>query len=308
MKLGIILSVVIVLVLAAVLFFTTQGVADLPTGATRGDKLEKVSLPPGLPRIVEPGDPTIEASRAYDKVFALYTERRKDFDRDPVPPMLADQLTGLVIDALPAGKFSEGFIDEFVPVNLLDEIEFREALEVVAEVVGKRVSTAIEKGDIPYAAKASYGLWAMGQRLFEHTVRMHNRRNGLIMMKTAGAKLATIADKLPERPKLGAELGEWATALQKIEAAWNDKLKIILVPETPSVADLAHIARDDKDPSFRVEAMLYLGVAKFNPKSPANKRMVLKTIKDGMSDPDPLIAKAATAADAMTKEEMRKMK
>ncbi|MCX5658177.1 MAG: hypothetical protein NTW19_00460 [Planctomycetota bacterium] len=308
MKLGIILSVVIVLGILVFFFVSTRGVADMPTSATRAEKLEKVTFAPGLPKIVDAGDPNIDAKLAYDKVFALYADRHKDFDRSEVPTILADQMTGLLIDALPAGKFPPGFVDEYVPMSLLEQPEFGEALAAISDVVGKRIASAAEKGDVPYAAKAGFALWAMGQRLNEHCVRLHNRLQGLVMMKTAGEKLYPLVDKLPERPKFKDELSKWIEPLDKIETEWNSKVKLIWAPVAPSVADLINIAKNDKDPSFRVEAMLYLGVAKFNPKSNANKRVLLATLAEGKTDPEPLVAKAAETADAMTMEEMRRMK
>lgn len=308
MKLGVILSVVLVLALGAIIFLSTQGVADQPTSATRAEKLQKAVLDPSLPRMVDAGSPDLDAARAYDKVFALYADNTKVYDKRDVPQSMADKMTGLLIDAMAAGKVEAPFIDEYVPMDLTKRPEFGDALEAINDVVGTRITALTERGDAPYAIKASLALWAMGQRMVERCVRMHNRRAGLIMMKTAGEKLFALADKADDRPTLKDDLTKWAAALNRIEVAWNEKIQMIWKPKHDSVADLARIAKDDQDPTFRVEAMLYLGVAKFNPRSNANKRMMLATIEAGKSDAHPMIVQAAQAADALTREQMLALK
>ncbi len=74
------------------------------------------------------------------------------------------------------------------------------------------------------------------------------------------------------------------------------------------VADTVNIARNDEDLTFRVAATLNLGVLKFSPGSKGNDRLIKQTLDELKNDPNPLVAEAAAKAQAVSREEMNRMR
>jgi hypothetical protein len=214
----------------------------------------------------------------------------------------------LMTNAQKAGKIAKPFLDDQIPLAVMGEPDFRGALEAIDEVMIKRATKADEHGDQAYAFKCAMSVWALGQRLFENCVRLHNRRMGILMMTDAGDKLYKWKDSAVGFANLDKAMESWGASVNRISNSYEEKIRLILTPEPKSVADLVNIARNDKDLTFRIEAMLYLGLAKFNAHSKANERMVNAAIEAGQNDPEPLIAGAAKAAAALSREEMRKLK
>jgi hypothetical protein len=65
--------------------------------------------------------------------------------------------------------------------------------------------------------------------------------------------------------------------------------------------------KDDEDLSFRIEAVLKLGMAKFNPGGRGNDRNIQQTIEQAKNHPHPLMVQAGIAAAGLTKEQMHKL-
>jgi len=106
-------------------------------------------------------------------------------------------------------------------------------------------------------------------------------------------------------PHINIDISE--DALKKVADAWVPKVGKILKSLRPQIGDLINIARNDKDLTFRVEATLQLGVVKFNPKTRGNLKAITSAIEDAKASEDPAISAAGNAAEAFTKEEMRKL-
>ncbi len=304
MKLGLILSAVLVIIVGAVAAFVIIGPApDPPTRATAPEKLAAAPLPADLPPIFEPDEPDADAAALYEKAMDLYNDHPALAGKNP-PTALARQTTDLLIRAMNAGNVTPGFLDAYLDVDHGAQPRFGEALEGVAIVGLDRAQQLVEQGDTAGAIAANCAVWALGQRAFEDNTLLYNRFTGLQLMQMAGQQLFTLTDH--DSVDVDA-LMQWGEQLQSRSTLWSEKLGIVQSP-SPKPADLVNIALHDGDRTFRIAAMLHLGVAKFNPGHRGNLRAIQSAIDTGRRDPDPLIAEAAGRADALTKDGLHRIR
>jgi hypothetical protein len=303
MKLGIAISVVIHQAVGAFVFFATGGVADLPSAATRGDKLDRITLPEDLPALYESDNPTEDADPKYREALAYFEENKKALSRTNPPDDLIDHLTVLLVEAMNAGQAPEGFLDDQIAMQPVATPAYGAALEAVPDAVLRRAAKRAEAGETAEAVQAAQAVWALGERLMRNSVRLMNRRQGLVMLKGAANLFADCSEKQPE---LATKLEPWVPALRRFDEPWESKMAIVRVVR-PHIGDLINMARNEKDLTFRLEAVLNLGVAKFNAGHRGNRRAIDETINAAKADANPLIAEAGRAAEAYTLEQVRKL-
>lgn len=304
MKLGIILSLVLVLLLTVVGTVAYRGIADDPTSRTAPEKLVKVSLSAGLPAVFTPDEPNADATPLYQQAVAYYKSHTKELDPQKFSARAADELATLLISAMKAGKVSTPLFDDMIPVVPGALPEFGDALEVIPAVVLSRAAQLEKAGDKAGAELATLAVFAFSQRLFENSVRLYIRNVGLGNLPAAGAQLYPMLDGQADRQEA---LAKWGTAVETMGKAWDERLQFVLGVR-PQIADLIVLALKDPEMTFRLEAVLKLGVMKFNAGGRGNRRVLADAIAELQKDPDPIIAYAAKAADDFTIEQMRKMK
>lgn len=308
MKLGIILSVVLVVVLGGFYFAMTYSPPDQPTSATSESKLIAVALPAGLPAMFEPTEVSKDANAAYAEVFTYYQDHFEDFIKNrqviaEPDTTSATRLTDLLITASRARKVSKPFLDDIVPMKPGGEPP-HDAFAVIQQVALGVAARNHESGNTGYAIDATKAVFALGQRAFENSTRYYNRWNGVVAMTDAGGQLASWSEN---DPTLMEKLTAWDPAIKKISDSWVPKVGKIVKTLRPQIGDLINVARNDKDLTFRVEATLQLGVAKFNPKTRGNLKAINSAIEDAKASEESMISAAGKAAEAFTIEEMRKM-
>jgi hypothetical protein len=308
MKIGIILSLVLVLILGGFFFIMTYSPADDPTSATKPSALEKVELPTDLPAIVEATEVNRDANAAYAAVFAYYYEHVEDFAKnhrvieDP-DEASATKLTDLLVEASKAGHLTRPFLDGIVPMKPGAE-PVNDPLGIIPQVVLTQAERSYKAGNKAYAIESAKAVWALGERAIRNSVRLYNRRGGLAAILRAAPSLGEWAAE--SDPALVDKLNPWSAPLIKLNDAWGKKLPIVRAVR-PQIGDLINVAKNDKDLTFRIEATLQLGAAKFNPRTKGNAKAIQRAIDAAKSDADPLVAAAGAAADAFTVQEMRKM-
>ena len=304
MKIGLIISFVLVFLLALIGFFSFWGLPDEPTSATSADKLVKIELPSGLRPLSTMDQPNEDATEVYDRALDFYLEHQEALAEDLPSPKWSTQLTDLLIEAMHKGRVKNGFLDRHIPVNPASRPGFDDALETIPGVVLQRAVQLFDEGDQTRAIEAAQSVWVLGRRAFENNKRLYNRSTGLVLMIDAGQMLyawSTEVDSLDP-----AKIEPWADGLKSVERAFRKKEELIKGHE-PHVGDLLNIAHHDADPTFRIAAILKLGVVKFNPGNRGNARVVDQTLAAAVNDPEPLIAQAAKAAQDLTEAELRQI-
>ena len=313
MKIGIFISVVIVALLIGGAFLASRGTIDKRTDFSAPRMLEAVSFS-NLPAILDL--PAGDASSVYDEMLAFYDDNRASLDTtDSVQAELAEKSIDLIIKASEAGTISTSYIDGKIQMVPNAAPDFGGALQVIADVAMHRAeelnqrTNAAQKERAMKAAKATF---AMGQQLFEKSKRVPMRTLGLSIMTAGGTHIFNWSG---EGNELAARITAWTEAINKLlEDYWKGKSEVVysLRLNTPelraTIGDLIAYATEDKDQSWRIEAILALGRAKYMVGAgKGNNRGILSTIAKLKEDKDPLVAAAAKAADAYTKEDVRKM-
>ncbi len=308
MKLGILISALILLVLAVAGYFLYRRLPDSPTAATAPEQLQKATLPPKLPAIFQSEDAAGDAGAAYDEVFKFYVNDIAEYKDQPIPATASDKLINLLGEAMRAGKMRDSYLDELVPMQMGLDVrpEYGSALELggIPRIVLTRAEELKKAGDDAKVLYACRALWALGQRAFENNVRLENRQAGLSIMLSAGTEMYGVAGL---QPGLGACLEIWAAALRKVQDAWNTKIQTIHNVR-PQIGDLINIARHDQDGTFRIEATRWLGIAKFIPRHSGNARAIAAAIEAAKSDPDVRVVEAGKAAEAFTIDEFHRFR
>jgi hypothetical protein len=310
MKAGLIVSAILVLFFVLLLVVNLQsGGADPPTSATETTTLEPVGFA-DLPPVVVYDDPSGDATEHYRRALEHAIAHREALrDQEPESDAIAPIVTAL-LQARSLGRVEPGFLDRDVPVKLAEAPGYGDALYRLHAAAIREADRRFERGDAQGARELALAVWSFGERAFEHNQMLDPRLEGLGMMGSAGSRLYSFA---PLEGVTGVGQGgtpdnlrAWSEAMDRIHRRWHDK-RLIVAGARPHIGDLINITRNDRDPTFRIAGMLRLGMARFHPRHQANLTAIEATIETGLSDPNPLIRRAAEASKAMTVEEMRRI-
>jgi hypothetical protein len=303
MRLGIIISIILVALLAFLFVALSGGQVDPPTRATAPEKLKEFKMKAGLPKMWEVSSPDASATALYDKLFTTVHGNKRYAD-DNVPDALVETAMSQLIAASEAGQIANGWLDEKIPMEPSATPEFGDTLEVIYTLALKH-ATKLTSSEPSRAVRILRANFALGQRAFDNNKRLYPRRVGLdIMLETAGS-LSQLSE---QEASLNSELSAWQPELEKLRSVWNPKIELVLNLRS-NIGDLLNIAEHDEDLSFKSEAVLVLGLRKFSPAGKkGNKTAIEEAIKRLQSDEEPLIAKAAKAAEAIKKEDIGKVR
>jgi hypothetical protein len=313
MKVGILISAAIIVLIAVVTVIGLRGVPDRSTGYSAPKMLEVKDFSK-LPTIVE--YPSGDASAAYDAMFAFYEDNRAALDSiDDVQADLAERAMDLVIKSHESGTLSTSYIDKQIPMVPNARPKFGAALQVLADVTMRRAQELHERPNAEQKAraeKAAKAVFAMGLSLFDKSQRVPIRTNGIAIMTSAGTELYNWSG---EGNEYADTVTKWTNAINAlIEDYWKEKSEVVysLRLNTPelraTIGDLLKFAYEDKDQSWRIEAILALGRVKYMPgRGKGNDRAVLTCIAALKQDKNAKIAEAAAAAETYTKEDVKNM-
>lgn len=301
MKIGIIISLVLLLIVGGIVTLALNTPPDNPTRKTAPQQLEALKLPADLPAMVPtPTEGSGDARAIYQELFTYYTANAKQIEGRNPPTRYANTLTDLLVKAAQAPMNSGGFFDDQVPAAPGSRPAFGAALEVAPAVV---LNHALEGKSDENTRKVAHAVWIAGQRAFEQGKHIYIRREGLNMMQLAGSALYRVSQ---DDAAVVKDLQAWSQAINRIAGAWDEKIQMIQSVRQP-IGDLLNIAANDQDPSFRASATAWLGVAKFNPGHRGNEKAIVRLIEKNKADDNAMIAQAAAAADAFTREDLRKL-
>ena len=296
MKLGLIISGVIVVVLAVVvgvaLFYRP---VDKPTYATRAEVLRAATLPMGAMPVsaseggVEGGG---DASQQYREAIQAW---RGNADASAAGEALAS--------AADAGGVNEGFLGPVFPVEGSLSEDPMQGLPQMISDIGFEAQRRWEAGDQAGAVRLARGLFVFGKRAFDRGEVYEVRWLGLLAMDRGSGMLWAWEDA----PGVDREAAKaWYEATGRTIKAWRDKMAMISTPK-PHVGDLLNIANHDQDRSFRAYAVIWLGSAKFAPGSPGNQAAIQGTIDAARASDDDLMRRAGQAAEDLTLERRNRL-
>lgn len=301
MKIGIIISLVLLLIVGGIVTLALNTPPDNPSRKTAPQQLEIQKLPSDLPEVVAmPAEGSADARTTYQELLTYYIANAKAIEGRNPPARYATTLTSLFVKAAEEPIKGDGFFDDQIPPAPGARPSFGAALEVAPALV---LNHALEGTNAANTRRVAHAVWIAGQRAFEHGRHIYIRREGLNMMQLAGSTLYRVSQ---DDPAVVKDLQAWSQAISRIAGAWDEKIQMIQSVKQP-IGDLLNIAANDQDPSFRASATAWLGVAKFNPGHRGNEKGIARLIEKNKTDDNAMIAQAAAAADAFTREDLRKL-
>ena len=131
MKLGIVISFVLLLLLSLLGLFAYWGVSDPASAATSQQNLAKMELPTDLPHLFVSNIPNGNAVNTYEKILDLYHENSEAWYSDNPPTKLNNTLIQLLIEAMQRERVQDGFLDKHIPVRPGATPDFDDALESI---------------------------------------------------------------------------------------------------------------------------------------------------------------------------------
>lgn len=297
MKTSLVITSFVVLLLAIVTAIMLMQPADAPTSATTGDKLNALAFPQELAQAVL-GQPNHDnATPFYDKAFGFYLAQRDPWNLQNPDEKLVVQLAQFIVQAHASGQIDPGFLDDHLPVQcgFYVRSSLEDALEVVPSYVLTHAWTISESPDQQkQAAKEVQAILTLGWRAFHDNTRLYHRRTGLTMIVSCADMLAQWPQHSSLTPEQCEQLKRQA---QHIIRVWDAKTQRVGGAE-PHLGDLINVAANDQDLTFRVEAMLQLGILKHAPNHRGNLRAMERLIAQCKQGEQPLLQTAAQAAEA----------
>lgn len=303
MKVALIVSGALLLLLACVCLILMFPPAEAPTNASAPAMLVKVGLPEDLPPLytvaAEASDPEPEyaqAIKAYESDPNAFAGRFLDED-------VVGRAARHLIAASKAGPARHGFLDQAAGVSVgggrLDT-----PLGSIAQKVLELAAQQHERGQTREAIETASAVYALGERAFTRNDLLGSRQLGLSIMIGAASALLQFGDD----PSIDqAAVALHIDALNRVLTTWEPKLRVVK-DDDPNVGDLLTIARHDQDLTFRVAATAWCGVAKYTTGNATNKRKIRAYLKEAQSSDEPLIAAAASAAAALTKDDFHRIR
>lgn len=292
----------ITFLIVIVIIFIARPSADPPTPLSAANML-KMSRLDSLPEVWTPSG-SGDAAPIYQEFLTLCAASRDALASVPAAPQdLLVKLSDLLVRAKDCPQTTAGFGDTAAlePGAIPDYADApRKAASQISEMVVKQI-----RANTMTPARAQpivEGLWALGQRLFMNNVRSFTRYTGLSVMHSAFSASGMIR---PVAPAVANAMGAWIKGIEETEKRWMDKKA--LFSTDASVSDLQRIADLDEDRTFRVEAILYLGIVRWTrPITVPNQGLIAVTLDKYAHDTDPMFAGAAKVAKSSTRESVRK--
>ncbi len=304
MKLGLAISLFVVMFLGLILFLQLRGQADPPTAATTAPgALDKLVLPADLPVIFTPANAETDATAIYERAFAFYQENAARFRDESSDMTLVNQLVDLMIEAMNAGKVTPGFIDAKVPLEPGIHLEMANVVTGMGTVVFENADR-IRDRDEQRGRQAVLAAWALGQRAFEDNLIFEHRSAGIGNMMGAATRFMHWQGTFAEDWE---KIDRWAEAMTTFSLGWNRKYEM-LRHSRPKIGDIIYVARYDQDPTFRIMALQRLGMLKYNPGTEANLRAITSALDECRKSEHPTVSRVAEEAYAFTKEQFQRMR
>jgi hypothetical protein len=304
LKIGIFLSAAVVILFVMLLLLNRGEPATRPTSDSGSAMLALQAVPDNAPSLHTPANPDANGDEAYHRALSFFTEHEKVLGAVNVHDELAEQWGALFVEAAKAGRVSEGFLDKSSSMTPVARGPYSAALQEAPRVVLSRAQTLFDQGHKQRAIEMGRAMWALGLRGYTKNNRANERFLSLWCMEMAHDALR---DWLGEDGDEAKALKFWGSHIQTMNRSFKHKYEL-LMRQGPNIGDVIRIANEDQDPTFRMEATLKLGVLQFAPKNKANLKLMQQTFERNRKDANPLVAKAAAEAQAMTVDQIRRMR
>ncbi len=287
-----------------------------PSLATRKEgfmDLKKVSIPVGDIIGAKPGG---AGNAADDYIQALAVARHRAHEQAPVagrestPTRMAALRKIASLVAAGADKATAEYTFTHTPRTFEVGYRFKPAVGLQA-VPGAMFILARELHESKKYAQAEtvlFNMFVMGWHLSEERANLYVVRTGFgIQMDALGGLQSVYRDWGPEHGEKMARVAAYMNEIITIQRDFSEKQRILWSTD-PKPGDVFHIIEKDQDRTWRVQAILSLGIVKFRHEDRrGDMRQMNKLLERFSSSSDPFEAAAAKAVKNLTREEFRSL-
>lgn len=144
----------------------------------------------------------------------------------------------------------------------------------------------------------------MGRHMMDERSHIHMFSLGLGAQRAAWSGLARLYGHHKKDPERLRVLGRYRTGIVDLEEFYREKHQIVWNVR-PHPGDIFNIIENDKDPAWRLQGVLALGMIKFSARKRGDHRYIKKLMNKLVGDSNEMIATAAKAARDLKIEEYR---
>ena len=312
MKAVVFLSLVFTITIAlaiVIAVLNSRGDVDKPTPATTRDgALQAFTLPDNLPVMFESANPEADATQIYKDMIEYYKRNRYELDKDVPEAEVIIKLIDQLIAGMNCGRVQDRFLDQGISLKMGSDYDQAEWVKNIG-LAGLTFAESLE--DKKRAREVCRAVWAFGQRVFENSDLYKIRTYGRAQWISAGqsmVKNGMLNENAPAENEYWDKINLWGEA-EGTYAMLDERIyKVIRTGGTPNVGDLVNIALYHGDPAYRVLAIQRLSEEKFDPRTKANEKLIIKTLEQLQGEKSSLISDAAKAAIELTVQEMHDAK
>jgi hypothetical protein len=300
MKMGVAISVSILIAIVIVIAVSMKGVPQRSSNLTSEAMLKKRTLKLPSSLYTEGGG---DASSALQSMWAYYVDNSSQIDSDDTSVEIKNGCMDQLIKVYEAGSISGKFLDKTCPIKVHGAPSFGSGMVMVSHAAMKRVHELYEVDKEPdRRKKAATASYAIGHQMFTKSKRLPVRVQGLEMMKFG---ITELYNQSPDGSQEDADLTMAIENIESFTKKYFMKKNNLVYELKPNVGDVLNMCYDDEDVSFRIEAVLALGVIKWNPRTRGNATAVANAIEKLKKDDNSLVAKAAKVVDEFSKDDVR---
>jgi len=308
--------IAIIVIVVAVVLMKRESIGS-PTDETRPEVLKKIELKVDVGRVVKPAPEGNGAEAEYEAAvkeavdfgddLSPAVKRMMDLGKEPKVKSILEHLEKGADKGL-SGDLNFDAVDPLTPGG---EWKLRDMLYAIGTVGTK--SSLLTRGDKDKegSEKAMRATLIWGDRLFHNGVYVAYKSAGLgcVSEGLAACEREYSKDFFADPAKEGAAKEMYAAYL-KDTAGWNPKEKLVRrLGPLSKPGDLWNLAEHDEDRAWRIEGVMWLGVAKWTEVSEGpERRAIQKFLQKKATSPDAVMAKRAKIAADFTRMDVRTMR
>ena len=256
------------------------------------------------------------AGEDYRKAVELYSASKsrmqaamESADPSGLPADVVETLERIAAH-VSAGAGKKQMQYAFVAGPSLIEISYHDPVSKdlfdLGEDLGLLTAYYVRREEYAKAEKVLLDQFTLGLHMMNERSRADAVRRGMTLQAEAVGNLAgVLRDRGGEHAKKIPSLREYLDSLNTARSAYDDKIEVIWTP-APNPVDVFAVIEKDEDPSWRVEAILVLGILRYTQADRSETvRRIERLLDEYASGGGKIEAAAAKAARDLTIEDFR---
>jgi hypothetical protein len=310
-------GLVVIIVVVVLLIVSGRNSIGSPTDATNAAVLKKIDLKLDLDKLITPPpsedtgaaaiyEAAVKEAAGMGDDFIASVKATPEPEKKPEFKSILDKLEAAADKGL--GSTALNF-ESVMPMVPDQEWRIRDTLYAMGQVASKAGMSMRSDKNKEGALKATRAALIFGDRMFNQGAFVAYKAAGLgcISEGLAGMEAHYSERFFPDAGKAAAAK-ELYDSYRKQSERWNEKEKLVRKIPPSEPGDLWNLAEHDEDRAWRLDGLMWLGVAKWTNADGSQRSAIQKYLEGKMSSPDPLVAKRAKVAADFKREDVRTMR